>query len=88
MNIVFKTNLDWYRGISWPVLDVVPRKGEEVYVHPGSEGFCRHNKIPSRLEVVQVRYYYDRIEVELWYTKIDTDSANLVKGGLDHLYKQ
>lgn len=87
MKILFSTNLDWYMGISWPVLDVVPHKGEYVHVHSGSEKFCEHNKIPKILEVVQVTYTNEYIRVELWYGKIDVDSANL-SGKLSHLYKQ
>jgi hypothetical protein len=71
MKVVFKTNLDQYRSVSWPVLDVVPNIGEFVYVHPGSEAHCKSKKIPYRLRVTEVSYHYDRVEVDLWYTDID-----------------
>lgn len=87
MKVLFKTNLDWYRTVAWPTLDTPPPIGTTVHVSPGSEPFCRVNKIPSRLKVVAHDYYFDRVEVELWYLPIDTESANL-SGKLPHLYKQ
>lgn len=72
MNIKFTTNIDHYRTVSWPVLtDIVPRKGDYIFVHPGSEGYCESRKIPKRLEVVSVYWYYDRVVVELWYNETD-----------------
>lgn len=87
MKVYFKTNLDWYRGVAWPVLDIPPPIGTTVHVYPASESFCRVNQIPSRLKVVNHEYYFDRVEVELWYLPIDTDAAN-ISGKLPHLYKQ
>lgn len=88
MKIYFKTNLDWYSGASFPVLEnIVPRKGEIVSVHQQSLSFCEHNKIPSQLEVVNVTYYYDRVICELWYRDIDIKWAELSENGLKHLYK-
>lgn len=88
MKVYFKTNLDWYRSVTWPVLDIVPRKGETVNVHIQSESFCKSNNIPQQLEVVGVTYFYDRVEVELWYREIDVRAAGLVENGLEHLYCQ
>jgi len=71
MRISFHTNLDAYRSVSWPVLDIIPRKGEFIHVHPGSESYCEIKKIPKRLEVVAVTYRHDRVSVELWYNETD-----------------
>lgn len=87
MKISFHTNLDWYRGVQWPELTFVPRKGELVQVHSKSMEFCSYNKIPDTLEVVNVTYG-EYVSVELWYKKVDTDRAALSEKGLNHLYKQ
>lgn len=71
MRIRFKTNIDLYRTVAWPVLDVVPRKGEKVHVAPASYSYCRHHKIPPSLEVVSVTYYHDEVVVDLWYNETD-----------------
>lgn len=71
MRVLLRTNLDAYQMVVWPVLDSVPRKGEIVYVHLDSFGYCDHKKIPRRLEVSQVYYHHDRVEVDLWYNETD-----------------
>lgn len=86
MRVKFKTNLDWYKSVSWPDIDQPPRIGESVNVVPQSESFCNANKIPQRLKVVDVTYHYDRVEVELWY---DSNQLSLMtQQQLNHLYKQ
>lgn len=88
MRVVFKTNLDWYKTVAWPVLDnAIPHKGETVNVHPGSELFCNHNKIPTQLEVVDVTYYHDKVVCELHYKKINIELAKLTDNGIKHLMK-
>lgn len=86
MTIQFKTNLDWYRGLSWPVLSEPPHKGELVHVFPASEGFCEAHNIPKILEVVEIVYYFDRVVCELWYRKMDTEYADSSR--FSHLMKQ
>ena len=71
MKIRLRTNIDAYNQVEWPVLSVVPRKGEIVFVHSNSNSYCEYNKIPKRLEVSQVYYYQDIIEVDLWFNEID-----------------
>lgn len=72
MNILFRTNIDLYKSVSWPVLTgVAPRKGEFIHVHPGSVEYCNSKKIPDRLEVVAVSYHSNMIVVELWYNETD-----------------
>jgi len=69
MRVKLKTNIDAYRQAEWPILTVVPRKGEYVYVNDAE--FCTYHKIPKRLEVVSVGYHQDYVEVELWYNETD-----------------
>lgn len=75
MNIQFQTNIDHYTTAAWPVLDVVPRKGEIIEVHPSFKSYCESRNIPNKLEVVQVTYsaynYTYIVKVELWYREID-----------------
>lgn len=86
MKVIFRTNLDWYKTVSWPVLDFPPRIGEDVFVHPGSERFCDVNNIPSKLRVVNVSYHVDKVEIELWY---NSDNLKLMsQKQLNHLYRQ
>ncbi len=78
MKIIFRTNLDLYKGISWPVIrDVIPAVGTFVFVHPASEGYCTYNKIPQKLKIVSVYIHFDHIECDLWYDsemlKLETD---------------
>lgn len=82
MKVVFRTNLDLYKEVRWPVLDAscAPQKGELVYVYPGSESLCKALKIPPRLEVSQRYFYHDRIEVELWYNETDMRSYTFSYG--------
>ena len=71
MIVVFNTNIDKYNQVKWPDLDVVPRKGELVYVHPTSNLYCENSRIPKRLEVKRVSYYQDYIYVDLWFSETD-----------------
>jgi len=96
MRVTFKTNLDWYKQIQWPTLDVVPRVGETIFATDESKKFCIANKIPFRLKVVDVSYhqaafigtsFQSYAECELWFHPNDTEAAK-VGGTLDHLYKQ
>ena len=87
MKVHFFTNLDWYRSITWPTIIFVPRKGELVQVAEKSLPFCKANKIPATLEVVNVTYVEKAVLVELWYRKTDTDAAK-ISGKLSHLYQQ
>lgn len=87
MQVLFRTNLDWYQTVAWPILEnIVPRTGEFIRVHPGSESFCHSNKIPIELEVVNVTYTIGGVICELWY------KANLLsletKERRNHLMKQ
>ncbi len=85
MNVVFVTNLDWYRGLAWPVLNCVPRIGERVHVHISSEPFCEANKLPKVLEVTNVTYHFDRVVCELEYRKMDLNCTDV---RFKHLMKQ
>jgi hypothetical protein len=71
MNVRFRTNLDLYRAVSWPVISYKPSKGERVRVIPACEEYCRVNNLPYELEIVQITHKYDHVECELWYSKID-----------------
>ncbi len=72
MRIIFKTNIDKYRTVSFP-----PRKGEMVYVMPEFNNYCQTNRMPNRLEVCAVRYEYSTYHketvahVELWFNETD-----------------
>ena len=87
MKTYFTTNLDWYSGVMWPILDnLIPPMGSDVFVHPASETFCHENKIPSSLKVVAIRINYDRVYCELWYDAAITKLSSQER--LNHLYKQ
>lgn len=88
MNIRFKTNIDAYRTVSWPVLDYLPNKGDFVKVYPGSESYCNYNKIPLFLEIVAITHEVGVVWVELWYRNVDVQAAKLSKDGTKHLFGQ
>ena len=83
MRIECRTNLDWYKGISFPELTFVPRKTEFVSVAEKYVYFCIQNKIPTTLQVKNVTYESDVVVIELWYSERDTEY-----GDIKHLMKQ
>ena len=55
--IVFHTNVDEYQRNCWPAhMEVIPRKGETIYVNDEMKDYYRGKKLPIRMEVVDVCY--------------------------------
>jgi hypothetical protein len=78
MKIVFSTNLDAYK-VSWfpDDLPFVPRIGEKVAVIESVLYHLKSQKLPTRLEVVDVTYTEQFVAVELWYNKTDKELADI-----------
>lgn len=72
MKIIIKTNIDAYRQVSWPVLTFVPRIGETVQIHPGSQSLWESKELPFVLTVTSVNYTVHAVEVDLWLNELQT----------------
>jgi len=84
MKIIFNTNLDQYSGFHFPEkLTSVPRKGEKVYVQEKYKIIFQKQRLPIRLEVVDVGYFEDYVVCELWYNETD---ANIKKSNGVNLF--
>lgn len=78
MRVVFKTNIDHYKTNCFPKnVTTPPRIGEKVLVNDVFFDYYTHKKLPTKLEVVDVLYSQHGVVCELWYTKIDIETANL-----------
>jgi len=74
MKITFTTNLDKYSSIHFPEnLVHVPRISEKIYVKKEFEKYFLNKRLPTRLEVVDVFYYENKIICELWYNERDVN---------------
>jgi hypothetical protein len=80
MRVVFKTNLDIYQPVAWPVIEnIKPSVGDYVRVWPASESYCNANKLPLELEVQSVVIAFDKIYCDLWYKKHDVEFADAAR---------
>jgi len=87
MELRFITNLDKYDN-AFPEnvrSDIVPRKGENVFVKKSLINEFLRKKLPPKLEVVYVSYHFNTgnqyAVIELWYNK--TDFKSLQQSGID-----
>lgn len=78
MKVILKTNVDAYKRNCFPTnLEMPPRIGESVMV---VEGFVNHfynQKLPTRMEVVDVTWTESGVICDLWYKKVDVEAAKL-----------
>ena len=76
MKVLFRTNIDNYQTNCFPEnLPFVPRIGEKVMVTNVFAQYFRDNKLPIRLEVVEVTYTDQGVICELWYNEQDMKIA-------------
>jgi len=79
MNIIFITNVDKYRRNCFPTgLQIPPRIGESVSVLETFKSHYFNQKLPTRMEVVDVIWEEDCVVCELWYKKIDVEKAKIL----------
>jgi hypothetical protein len=78
MKVVFKTNLDRYKTNCFPNnFEIPPRIGESVLVLESFADYFIKQKLPIRLEVVDVFWTENGAVCELWYKKIDVEACKL-----------
>lgn len=78
MKVTFRTNIDHYKTNCFPDnFDIPPRKGETVLVVKVFADYYAKQKLPLRLEVVDVTWTEDGVVCELWYKKNDVEAAKL-----------
>lgn len=77
--VVFSTNIDNYNSTRPFPADYtfVPRKGESVSVTDVFTSYYRDKGLPTKLEVVGITYYENRVVCELHYSENDVRLANL-----------
>ena len=84
MSIKLTTNVDNYKRAfpNWK-FSFPPRIGEKVYIDNALFSVFRNKRLPIYMEVVDVSYYEDSVEVELWFSEI---SMSIAKGlGINYL---
>lgn len=75
---MFRTNIDLYKTNCWPTnLEIPPRIGETVLVVESFGKYYAQQKLPTRMEVVDVTWTERGVVCELWYKKIDTEAAKI-----------
>ena len=80
MKVIFKTNIDHYQTNCFPTnLVIPPRIGETVLVTEGFANYYAKQKLPIRMEIVDVIWTDKGVICELWYKNIDVESAKLMK---------
>ena len=78
MKVVFKTNIDHYQTNCFPMnLEIPPRIGETVLVTEVFVDYYAKQKLPIRMEVVDVTWTEKGVVCELWYKKIDVEASKL-----------
>jgi len=76
MTVIFKTNIDHYGQLHFPIdFTQVPRIGEKVAVRDKFTEYFTSRKLPAVLEVVDVTYTENHAVCELRYRKIDVEIA-------------
>jgi len=72
MKVKLHTNVDRYNEYQcWPELSFPPRIGEIVEVRNTFVSHFRNQKLPTRMEVIQVTHSEFGILCDLWFTEID-----------------
>lgn len=83
MEIIFKTNIDAYNvndfQFTYGNNTRVPVVGEKIHVSDSRESYFRSKKLPTRLEVKDVNWYWNKVEIELHYNKTDLEFC--IQGG-------
>ncbi len=78
MKVIFKTNVDHYRTNCFPTnIEIPPRIGETVLVTEVFSDYYGKQKLPLRMEVVDVIWTDKGVICELWYKKNDVEAAKL-----------
>ncbi len=78
MKVVFKTNIDNYKTNCFPSnLEIPPRIGETVLVSEVFVDYYSKQKLPIRLQVVDVTWTEKGVICELHYKEIDVKAASL-----------
>ena len=78
MKIVFRTNSSFYQTNCWPTnIDVPPRIGDTVLVVEIFVEYFIQNRLPARMEVVDVMWTEKGVICELWYKKSDIKDFEL-----------
>lgn len=78
MKVVFKTNIDHYKTNCFPEnINIPPRIGETVLVTEVFMDYFSKQKLPVRLEVVDVIWTEKGVLCELFYKNIDIESAKI-----------
>jgi hypothetical protein len=73
-NIVFHTNIDAYKSFDLSMLpNCVPRKGEHVEMPKVYHHGLAVRKLPHRLQVIDVTYKENFVEVELHFDSLDVE---------------
>jgi hypothetical protein len=71
MEIIYNTNIDVYKKKCFPILELVPRKGDYVHVTQGYEPYFTSKKLPTRLQVVDITWFEHKVICELWFSDVD-----------------
>lgn len=78
MRVLFKTNIDHYQTNCFPMnLEIPPRIGETVLVTEVFIDYYSKQKLPVRMEVVDVIWTEKGVICELWYKKNDVEAAKI-----------
>lgn len=78
MKVIFKTNVDHYKTNCFPTnLEIPPRIGETILVSEVFFDYYQKQKLPVKMEVVDVIWSDKGVVCELWYKKIDVEAAKL-----------
>lgn len=77
MKVIFKTSLDHYSSyVCFPInLEIPPRIGETVNIVDSLRTHFQQQRLPTRMEVVDVIWTEHAVICELWYKKQDVEAA-------------
>lgn len=82
MQIIFKTNIDAYNSNDFCLFSDqnsrIPIIGEKINVM--SPDRFKAKKLPTRLEVKDVNWYSDKVEIELHYNETDLKLCSAAGG--------
>jgi hypothetical protein len=77
MKIIIATNIDKYKGGKFPDLSIVPRIGEHIQVKDIFVSYFKDMKLPTILQVFDVKYTESDIICEVHFRRIDLEFAKL-----------
>ena len=75
MRVVFKTNVDAYKGYNFPECTQAPRVGDTIMVVSEFQKVFRDRMLPIRMEVIDVIWSEHAITCELHFKQIDIQIA-------------